>query len=152
MYVSLKLRWKQKNAVRNRGYNNVRFYNCLCVYLLRSLYLCTALHFCLGFFYSPCRTLLNGGFPGGSGKEPVCHYRRHRFSPWVSKIPWRRKWQPTPIFLSEKSHGQRSLMGLVTKQLSFPSRAGLSGNNLPQLLFIRECLISHVLLKESCWI
>ena len=41
------------------------------------------------------------GFPGGSsGKESVCQYRRHRglgFSPWVGKIPWRRKWQPTPV-------------------------------------------------------
>ena len=31
--------------------------------------------------------------------------------PWVGKIPWRRKWQPTPVFLSWKSHGQRSLAG-----------------------------------------
>ena len=31
--------------------------------------------------------------------------------PWVGKIPWRRKWQPTPVFLPEKSHGQRSLVG-----------------------------------------
>ena len=33
------------------------------------------------------------------------------FGPWVSKIPWRRKWQPTPVFLPGKSHGQRSLTG-----------------------------------------
>ena len=31
--------------------------------------------------------------------------------PWVRKIPWRKKWQPTPVFLPGKSHGQRSLMG-----------------------------------------
>ena len=31
--------------------------------------------------------------------------------PWVGKIPWRRKWQPIPVFLPEKSHGQRSLAG-----------------------------------------
>ena len=31
--------------------------------------------------------------------------------PWVRKIPWRRKWQPTPVFLPGKSHGQRSLAG-----------------------------------------
>ena len=56
-----------------------------------------------------------GGFPGGiSGKEPTCHCRRckrHGFSPWVGKIPWRRAWQPTPGFLTGKSHGQRSLVG-----------------------------------------
>ena len=43
------------------------------------------------------------GFPGGtSGKEPFCQCRRHkrwRLDPWFGKIPWRRKWQPTPIFL-----------------------------------------------------
>ena len=33
------------------------------------------------------------------------------FDPWVGKIPWRRKWQPTPVFLPGKCHGQRSLVG-----------------------------------------
>ena len=33
------------------------------------------------------------------------------FDPWVGKIPWRRKWQPTPIFLSGESHGSKSLAG-----------------------------------------
>ena len=33
------------------------------------------------------------------------------FHPWVGKIPWRRKWQPTPVFLPGASHGQRSLKG-----------------------------------------
>ena len=55
------------------------------------------------------------GFPGGtSGKEPACQCRRRRrcgFSPWIRKIPWRRKWQPTPILLPGKFHGQRSLEG-----------------------------------------
>ena len=37
--------------------------------------------------------------------------RRQGFNPWFGKIPWRRKWQPTPIFLPEKSHWQRSLAG-----------------------------------------
>ena len=36
---------------------------------------------------------------------------RTRFDPWVGKIPWRRKWQPTLLFLSRKSHGWRSLAG-----------------------------------------
>ena len=55
------------------------------------------------------------GFPGGAnGKEPYCQCRRYercRFDPWVRKIPWRRAWQPTPVFLSGESHGQRSLAG-----------------------------------------
>ena len=33
------------------------------------------------------------------------------FCPWARKIPWRRKGQPTPVFLSEESRGQRSLLG-----------------------------------------
>ena len=37
--------------------------------------------------------------------------RRCKLRPWVEKIPWRRKWQPTPVFLLGKSHGQRSLTG-----------------------------------------
>ena len=47
-----------------------------------------------------------------SYKEPPYQCRicwRHRFDPWVRKIPWRRAWQPTPVFLPGESHGQRSL-------------------------------------------
>ena len=54
-------------------------------------------------------------FPGSaSGKELICQCRRRKrpgFDPWVRKIPWRRKQQPTPVFLPGKSHGQRSLEG-----------------------------------------
>ena len=46
-----------------------------------------------------------------SGEESTCQCRRHRFDAWVGKIPWRRKWQPTPVFLLGKSHGQGSLVG-----------------------------------------
>ena len=37
--------------------------------------------------------------------------RETGFNPWVRKILWRRKWQPTPVFLPEESHGWRSLAG-----------------------------------------
>ena len=37
--------------------------------------------------------------------------REIRFNPWVRKIPWSRKWQPAPVFLPGKSHGQRTLVG-----------------------------------------
>ena len=50
------------------------------------------------------------GFPGdASGKESACQCRKHEFNPWVGKIPWRRKWQPIPVFLPGESHGQSSL-------------------------------------------
>ena len=49
---------------------------------------------------------IEGGIPCGSdGKESAHQYRRCRFDPWVWKIPWRRKWQPIPVFLPGKSHG-----------------------------------------------
>ena len=54
----------------------------------------------------------HSGFPCSSvGKESACQCRRPRFDPWVGKIPWRRKWQPTPVSLPGESHGQRSLVG-----------------------------------------
>ena len=46
-----------------------------------------------------------------SGKESACQCRRREFDPWVRKISWRRKWQPTPIFLPGKFYRQRSLAG-----------------------------------------
>ena len=52
------------------------------------------------------------GFLGNtSGQESTCHLKRHCFDLWAGKIPWRRKWQPTPVFLPRKFHGQRSLAG-----------------------------------------
>ena len=55
------------------------------------------------------------GFPGGaSGKEPSASagdVKRHRFDPWVEKIPWRRAWQLTPVFLPRESLAQKSLVG-----------------------------------------
>ena len=55
------------------------------------------------------------GFPGGtSGKESACQCRRckkRQFNFWAGKIPWSRKWQPTPVFLPGKSLGQKSLAG-----------------------------------------
>ena len=60
--------------------------------------------------YMGCRS-----FPGGaSGKEPTWLRRsgkRHRFDPWVGKIPWRKGWQPTPVFVPGESHEQGSLVG-----------------------------------------
>src|SRR5574338_372105 len=38
-------------------------------------------------------------------------HKRRRFSLWGGRIPWRRKWQPAPVFLPGKSHGRRSLAG-----------------------------------------
>ena len=63
----------------------------------------------------PRLATLQPGLPGGaSGKEPACQCKRRkrrRFDLWVAKVPWRRKWQPTPVSLPGKFHGQRSLAG-----------------------------------------
>ena len=77
-----------------------------------------ALHFLI-FHYSlpassylyPSRFFSMGRPRSLSGKESTCQYRRPGFDPWIRKIPWRRKWQPTPVFLPGESHGQRSLAG-----------------------------------------
>ena len=52
---------------------------------------------------------------GTSGKKKKTHlpmqvrHKRCWFNPWIGKIPWRRAWQSTPVFLPRESHGQRSL-------------------------------------------
>ena len=53
------------------------------------------------------------GFPGGANSKPArqCRHKRHRVNPWVRKIPWRRAWRSTPVFLSgeEESGGLQSI-------------------------------------------
>ena len=51
------------------------------------------------------------GFSNGSRGRVHLPSRRHRFDPWVGKIPWRKKWPPTQLFLPGEFHGQRSLTG-----------------------------------------
>ena len=49
-----------------------------------------------------------------NGQRLHLQCRRHRrlgFEPWFGKIPWRRKWHPTPVLLPRKSHGLKSLVG-----------------------------------------
>ena len=46
-----------------------------------------------------------------SGKESACQCGRPRFDPWIGKIPWRREWKLTPVFLPGESHGQGTLEG-----------------------------------------
>ena len=67
-------------------------------------------------------------------KEPACQCWRSRgFSGWVEEMSWRRKWQPTPVFLPGESHGQRSLEGFSPQD--WKSRTWLSNETttiLPQ--------------------
>ena len=89
---------------------------------------------------------LNLGLSGGtSGKESACQCKtrkRHGFDPWVGKIPWSRKWQPTQIFLPEKFQGQRSLAGysprgckeLETTEHAHTQRTELRGTGKPEAM------------------
>ena len=81
----------------------------MCVYVSKGLPRCV--YVCVRV----CVYMLVKGFPGGaSGEETACQCRRCkrcRFDLWVWKIPWRKAWQPTPVFLPGEAHGQRSLAG-----------------------------------------
>ena len=85
--------------------------SCCCSNLLLPQDLCTCYAFCLELSPSDYLPVLFRWF---SGKESTCQrkrFRRLEFDPWIGKIPWRRKWQPIPIFVSGGFHGQRSLVG-----------------------------------------
>ena len=67
------------------------------------------------FYKWICRPAPNKGFPGGTSRKESARqcrrHKRHGFNAWVRKIPWKRLWQPTPVFLPGESHGQRSPVG-----------------------------------------
>ena len=91
------------------------------------------------------------GFPGGaSGKKPACQCRRCkrcRFDPWVWKMPWRRAWKSTPVFLPGEPQGQRRLAAYSPwgrKELSVCTHARI---HVAMYVFV----LSHVrLLPGSC--
>ena len=61
------------------------------------------------------------------GKRICLKFRKHgryKFNSWVRKILWRRKWQPTPVSLPGKSHGQRSYSPWDCKELDMTERLG----------------------------
>ena len=87
------------------------------------------------------------------GKASACQHRsrgRCGFDPWVRKIPWRRKWQSTPVFLPGISHGQRSLVGYspwgckeseMTEQLCTQTRVGLTTSQLLKILTLYQIVL-----------
>ena len=87
------------------------------------------------------------GFPGGaSGQELACQYRRHKgrgFNPWVKKIPWRRAWQPTPVFLPGESHRQKSLTGY--------SPLGHKESDMTEVILHEYMYIRERIKKEYSW-
>ena len=96
--------------------------------------------------------------PGGlRACNSVClQCGRPGFDPWVGKIPWRRKWQPTPVLLPGKFHGPRSLVGYSPwghKQLDTPERLhflsvpGASNNTG----YVYGCLVAKLCLTVTPW-
>ena len=65
-----------------------------------------------------------------SGEESVCQGRRFGFDSQVGKIPWRRKWQPTPVFLPRKSCGQWSLAGCSPRSHRVRTQMSTQANTL----------------------
>ena len=105
---------------------------CVCAHFCVSLV--NTIFFCIKFIWKKIPWWL-------SGEESACQCRRPGFDSWTTKISWRRKWQPTPVFLPGNSPGQRSLEGnspqghkraghnLVTKSNSRCSRPLHLGQN-----------------------
>ena len=99
------LQWTTINAIKSICWRKQNICMLMCmlwyVYAFIYTYICNYTHI--------------KSFPGGaSGKESACQCKGHKraqFDPWVGKIPRRRKWQPTPLFLLGECHRQRSLEG-----------------------------------------
>ena len=73
-----------------------------------------------------------------SGKEPACQFRRRKrlgFNSWVRKIPWRRKWQPTPVFLPENPMDRGAWQATVH---------GIAKSDMTEHM----CMHTH---KHTCW-
>ena len=78
-----------------------------------------------------------------------CHSqcRRCRFNPWVRKIHWRRKWQPTPVFLPGKPHGQKSLEGYSPQgQKELNTTEWLHTHNYPRAMVINRTYAKYTYL------
>ena len=67
--------------------------------------------------------------------------RRPGFDPWVGKIPWRRKWQPTPVLLPGESHGQRSLVGYSPR----------SRKELDMTEQLHSLMVKNIYLEKLFW-
>ena len=95
------------------------------------------------FFVASTAAYHSRGLPGWLRQYRIHPlFRRPRFDPWVGKIPWRRVWQPTAVFLTGKSHGQKSLAGynpwcgkeqIRLKQLSMHAHSSGSISGIPYL-------------------
>ena len=77
------------------------------------------------------------GFPGVSGRRICQQCRRPGYNPWVRKFPWRREWQPTPVFLPGEVHGEMSLVG-------YSPWGHKESNTTKRLTHSHECTHTHM--------
>ena len=105
--------------------------------------------FCKLFWDRNIRRTYFGGFPDGScDKESACN-AGDGFDPWVRKIPWRRAWQPTPVFWPGESYGWRSLAGY--------SPCGHTESDMTEhaciscYILVCVCMLSRVWLFATPW-
>ena len=125
-YLKLNINYKNKSYVKFTSWNYFKIF--ISFPVTRDFSLCSSmyhhpyppywlLYFSLLFlplqsWYSITVCKRKTGLPWWLRQYRVClQCERPGFSPWVMKIPWRRKWQPTPMLLPGKSHGWRSLEG-----------------------------------------
>ena len=96
-----------------------------------------ALSSCVYIYWVP--TVCFGGLPKWlSGKRICLPVQKTWFHPWVGKIPGRREWQPTAVFLLGKSHGQRSLVGYAVHGVA-KGWTQLSGQHTPCAVYGGDC-------------
>ena len=83
--------------------------------------------------------------PANAG-DKICE-----FDPWIGKIPWRKVWQPTPVFLPEEFHGQRSLAGYSPKitRLSTESVHFSDSNALDHQPHTNGSNLKHIKISEN---
>ena len=86
-----------------------------------------------------------------SSEESFCQCRRLGFNSWVRKIPWRRIWQPTPVFLPGESHGQRRLSGYSPWGHKESDMTQQLNKNIKKMYDIRLCLLVFIseVLKDT---
>ena len=78
--------------------------------------------------------------------------RNHGFDPWVRKMPWRRKWPHTPVFLPGEFHGQRSLAGYSPWGLK--SQTQLSNSTITMKekdKLSRMSMIVRIYFEDTLW-